>query len=259
MKYFVLASLLVLLIAPACRKPAEPGLKLAPPAWQPETLRYEVTIEGEPAGTSVHVITPAEAESGPVLELSQFTTVTTEDGENRDSTWMLMRQADLKPVHAFRQIQNPDGVLWSEVTYGDTLANVQAMTPMGAREIELPTTDRDFDNDQLTTLLRALDVAPGDSVELSLVVGLIGAQIPVLVSAAGPETVVIRAGSFEARRYELTVADQAVDLWYETGGRRRMLRYHVPGSDLSLELLPAPDPAEAEAPASADKPPRTGR
>jgi hypothetical protein len=259
MKNSVLACLLVLLIAPACRKAAEPGLTLAPPAWQPETLRYEVTIGGEPAGFSVHIINPVDAESVPALELSQLTTVTTEDGDNRDSTWLLMRRADLKPLHAFRTIENADGTLWSEVSYGDTLASVQAMTPMGAREIELPLTDRDFDNDQLTTLLRALEIAPDDSVELSLVVGLIGAQVPVLVMSTGAETVVVRAGTFEARHIELGIAEQSVDLWYETGGRKRMLRYHVPGSDLALELLPATDPAEAEAPASADKPQRTGR
>jgi hypothetical protein len=258
MKNFVLACLLLLLIAPACRK-AEPGLKLAPPAWLPETLHYRVSLAGQPSGTSVQVVNPTTADATPMLELSQLTVVGDEQGSTRDSSWLLVRQAGLRPVHAFRTVQTGDDVLWSEVTYTDKLAGVQAMTPMGQKAIDLEIGPTDFDNDQLTTLLRALEVGADKDVDLGLVVGLVGSDIPVTVSLMGTETVMVPAGAIEARRLQLGIAGQVVDLWFETAGRKRMVRYEAPGSELVMELTPAPVPGETPDPGSAEKPPRTGR
>ncbi|MBN2538000.1 DUF3108 domain-containing protein [candidate division WOR-3 bacterium] len=258
MKYFVFACLLLLLISPACRK-AETGLRLSPPDWQPETLRYVVLSEGEPVGSAIQYISPTTTESGAMLEFTQVTATGTGDEQARDSSWLLFRADNLRPVHSFRTVTSGDNALWSEVSYSNDQAAIQAMTPMGARAIDLDITPTDFDNDQLTTLLRALEVGPQDSIKLGVVVGLVGSDIDVTVNRVGLETVTVPAGSFETRRLQLDIAGQVVDLWYETGGRRRLVRYEAPGGVMVMELAPAPAPEEAPAPPPGDKPPRTGR
>jgi hypothetical protein len=257
-RYAVLLSA-VALLACFCGK-GEPALKLEPLEWVEETSHYVVTVEGEVAGTSFTTVIPRTHEDKPILEIASMTEVGSESGSTRDSSWLVVRQEDLKPVHAFRTVETEGGNLWSETSYSDEEAGVQAMTPVGAKSIDLPLETRTFDNDEVTTLLRVLRLEEQEDVEMEVVVGLAGAVIPVTLTLMGDEVITVPAGVLETRRIQMGIAGQFVDLWYEQAGRRRLVRYEAPGSELVMELTEKAVPDEAGQPSElGTKPPRTGR
>jgi len=259
MKRYAVLLCSVSLLACFCGK-GEPALKLETLEWNEETSHYVVTVEGEVAGTSFTTIVPRTHEDRPILEIASMTEVGSESGSTRDSSWLVVRREDLKPVHAFRTVATEGGNLWSETSYSDEEAAVQAMTPVGAKSIELPLEKRTFDNDEVTTLLRALQLDEEEDVEMEVVVGLAGAVIPVSLTLMGNEVITVPAGVFETRRIQMGIAGQFVDLWYEQAGRRRLVRYEAPGSQLVMELTETPVPNPSGEPSNAEsKPPRTGR
>ena len=77
---------------------------------------------------------------------------------------------------------------------------------------------------------------PDEPFEFHIVVGFAGARIPASATLTGTETITVPAGTFECRRVRFAVAGQDVDIWYETAGLRRMVRYTAPVADLVMEL-----------------------
>ncbi len=208
-----------------------------------ETNRYVITIEGDTSGFHTTTLRKRTKHQRALLELTALTQIDVPGKQSHDSTWLMVRAGDLQPVEAFRQVTKPDGMGGSLVYYQDGKAVVQSGTPLGRREAELELGPDVTDNDLLTALLRAVAIPVGSKLQIKLVVAMAATLTDATIERLEDETVTVQAGTFECRKYEVTVAGMSLIIWYEKEDARRMVRYQAPSAGMLMELLP-----EAETP-----------
>ncbi len=250
------------LLAAFCTKEQAPGLKLSPPEWTDnEVTHYQVLVQGEPSGFHTLTLNLGKSDGIETIELTALTEVTAPTGEKtRDSSWLRMRRDNLRPICSMRALVAGAQTLGSEITYTKDKASIKAMTPMGDKSLDIPVGPTDFDNDQVTTLLRAVVLKPDEEMELKVVVGLGGTTVPVKVKTLGTDKVTVPAGEFECNKLQMSLAGQTLNIWYETAGQKRMVKYEAAGAALMMELMPEPtETAEQEEQPEQEKPRRTGR
>lgn len=234
-------ALLTALLLPAiagCPKPAAPvGLKLDPPAWAEQEIdQYAVIVADDTVGTHLVQVRRTEFEGVPALNLVIETMVAAGGTDSHDSAWTMLRLDNLRPIRSVRSIANTDFKLSVDVSYSDDSARALAMTPNGPQRTGIPLEPLDYDNDQLTTLIRALPLTAAEPVAFNTVIGVGGTKVPAEVTLIGNETVTVAAGTFDCRHVRLAIAGQSIDIWYETAGLRRMVSYAAPVADLRMEL-----------------------
>lgn len=240
MKKLLLLCFVVTLLLVGCGEKETPGLKLNPPDWaRNETSRYEVLLAGEPSGEHVLQLDRTVFEGVEVLQLVARTRVTIPGAETTDSTWLVMHRDNLRPIRSVRSIVSGMGNLNADVLYSKDQARVMAMTTDGEQTADVPISPFDFDNEQITTLLRALPLKLNVITGFNSLVGIGGAVIPVEAVLLDTQTITVPAGEFKCNHIQVTIAGQNLELWYETDGTRRMIRYAVAASELVMELLPS--------------------
>jgi hypothetical protein len=247
MKKLLLLCFVAALLLVGCGEKESPGLKLDPPDWaRSETSRYQVLLAGEPSGEHVLQLDRTVFGSVKVLQLVAQTRVTIPGAETTDSTWLVMHQDNLRPIRSVRSIVSGMGNLGADVLYSKSQARVIALTTDGEQTADVPISPFDFDNEQITTLLRALPLKLNVITGFNSLVGIGGAVIPVEAVLLDTQTITVPAGEFECNHIQVTIAGQNLGLWYEIGGTRRMIRYAVAASELVMELLapvtPEPEP-----------------
>ncbi|MFO7639540.1 MAG: DUF3108 domain-containing protein [bacterium] len=237
MKRALLPVVLLLALA-GCPTPEVPaGLSLDQPDWaESEISQYSVVVDEDTVGQHIVQLHRVEFESVPALNLVIETLSGDEGTVSHDSAWVMLRLADLRPIRSSRSISNPEFTASIEVSYSRDSARVSALTPAGPESGAIPLEPLDYDNDQVTQLVRALPLEPDTALTFGVVIGIIGDKTPAELRLVGTETVTVPAGTFDCRRVQLTIAGQQVDIWYETEGLRRMVRYAAPVADLVMEL-----------------------
>ena len=238
LRYLVLCPLsFVLLLAIGC------GYKTLIPLSVPklpddETNRYVITIEGDTAGSHVSTLRRRTRHKRAMIEFTAVTHVDVPGKQSHDSTWIMVHAHDFQPVEAFRQVTKPDGTGGSLVSYQDGKALVQSGTPLGRRDAELDLGPDVTDNDLLTALLRAVTIPVGTELQVKLVVAMAATLADATITRLEDETVTVPAGTFDCRRFEVSVAGVSLIIWYEDQGARRMVRYEAPSAGLVMKLLP---------------------
>ncbi|MEO0076373.1 MAG: DUF3108 domain-containing protein, partial [candidate division WOR-3 bacterium] len=126
----------------------------------------------------------------------------------------------------------------STINYTKSNASIKMSTPMGEKSLDLPITANHYDNDEVTTLLRAVDLKQNEEQEINVVSGLAGSVIPIKIKALGTEKLTVPAGEFECNKYQLNLVGRQLNLWYEKTDARRMIKYLDVASNMAMELLP---------------------
>lgn len=233
----MLLSAFCFLLALSCR-PA-PGPALADHAWpELEQLAYSLVVDSVPLGVYTLATRALDTLGVPALEVASLTALQMPAGTMSDSSVVLARRSSLLPLRSRRTVSLASGSGSSTVLYSAGRAAITAERPAETSRVSLKVDRRTFDNDQLTTLLRVLVVPPDSTVALQAVSGLATIAIPVRVRSLPDEPAVVPAGEFTCRRLAMTILGRDIDLWYEPGGARRLIRYSDPQSRLVMELLP---------------------
>jgi len=232
-----LLTIAVLLAVAGCPKPAA-GPELDPPEWAAtEITQLRVIAGGDTVGDHIIQLHRVEHDGVPALNIITETMAGTADHITHDSAWVLVRLPNLRPVHSARRISNPEMDMTFELVYGREQVRVTALGPDGPEGLDLPFGPLDFDNEQVTTLIRALPLEPDEPFGFNIIIGAVGMKVPAELELIGNETVEVPVGTFECRRVRLTIAGQSVDIWYELDGLRRLVRYEAPVAELVMELV----------------------
>jgi hypothetical protein len=237
MKKTLIIILGVTMLMVFCAKKEAPSIKLSQPQWS-EVNKYQIVVDTTPSGSYVLTNKLGQLGKESIIELSAVTKVKGINGESRDSSTMILRKDNLKPIKSTKIIFSRGVTLSSEITYAKNKASIKAKLPQGDKSIDIPISVNSFDNDEVTTLLSAIELKPGEEKELSAVVGLSGASIPIKVKGIGEEKIKVPAGEFECNKYEMSVVGRTIDLWYEKAGLKRMIKYFDAQSDMAMVLMP---------------------
>jgi|GEM_PF-1312588 len=225
-----------------CNKGKAPGLKLAPPEWTDNEINhYRILAQGKQIGSHILSMKLGKSDNIETIELNSWTHVKSKAGESQDSSWLVVRRDNLRPIHGFRALQTGGQNLRAEVIYKKDKASIKAKTPIGDKLLDIPIGPTYFDNDEMTTLLRALVLKTDGETKLDVVVGLGGSSAPVRLKMMGTEKLEHQAGSFECNKLQMNLAGQTINLWYEKTGMKRLVRYEAPSSGLVMELMPVPE------------------
>lgn len=231
----VLILLSIVLVGVFCAKKDTRAIKLTPLKWADNEInKYQVIIAGQPSGSYRLSIKLGQQ----TIELTSLTEVKFQGAETRDSTVMVLRQDNLRPVSSSKKLITRGTILNADITYSKDKASIKAITPMGEKSVDIPITINHFDNDEVTTLFRALEIKLNEEKELSVVTGLGGTSIPVKIKALAVEKITVPAGEFECNKYQMSLAGRLIDVWYEKTGMKRMVKYYDSQSNMAMELLP---------------------
>lgn len=238
MKRALTITVCLILFYTFCAKKPAPGLKLKAPNWlDNEINHYQVIVEDKPAGSYELTIRLGQKNNDSTLELTALTYVKTLAGETKDSTLLILYRNNLKPFKTEKVLTTMGTTLSSEINYTKDNAAIKAKTPMGDKSVTLPVGINHYDNDEITTLLRAIDLKLNEEIELGVVVGLGGTSVPVKVKSLAFETITVPAGEFDCNKYQMSLAGRTIVVWYEKGGRKRLVKYSDPQSNMKMELM----------------------
>jgi hypothetical protein len=246
----VIGPALWLVLALSCQRGSAPALlSIEWPAQ--ETANYSLAVDSIPTGRYELALRSLDTLGTPALELVSYTRLYSAGDVASDSAVVLMRRADLAPLRSHRTVSTTSGSATAQVIWSAGRAAVTRRRGDEQEEqISLRIDRRTCDFDALTTLLRVLAVPPDTVVALQALSGLAGYAVPVRVRQLPDERAVVPAGDFSCRRLKMNLLGRDVDLWYEPGGARRLVRYLDPGARMVMELLPPPVADTAVSPGS---------
>jgi hypothetical protein len=236
MKRSLILVLVILLITVSCPKKEMPSLKLLPSIWD-ETNKYQILIDTVIAG-SYWLIYKSVQEPEPVIELQSITEITQVGSVSRDSTALVLRGDNLKPISSSKTILTSGMTINADIAYGKTKASVKAKLPQGDKAIYVPININTYDNDQVTTILRALELKQDEEKEINVVIGFSGTTVPVKIKLLGEEKITGPAGAFDCHKYTITVVGRMIDVWCEKADAKRMVKYFDTQASMTMELLP---------------------
>lgn len=236
MKRIVITITAIALIIIGCAKQESPSIKLSGRAWG-ETNKYRILIDTAVTGSYWLIYKPVSEPEG-VIELQSITEITQSGSVSRDSTVLVLRQDNLKPISSSKTILSGGATITSFITYGKNKASIKAKLPQGEKATDIPININTYDNDQVTTILRAVELKSGEEREINVVIGFSGTSVPVKIKSDAQEKVLIPAGEFDCDKYTLTVVGRTIDVWYEKAATKRMVKYFDAQANMTMELLP---------------------
>jgi hypothetical protein len=238
MKKTLLLTLALALTTTFCAKKKEaPSIKLSQPKWS-EVNKYQIVMDTMQVGTYVLINKASQLGNEPTIEITAITKVKSINGESSDSSTIILHKDNLKPIKSSKTILSRGKTITSEVTYGKNNASIKANLSDGNKSITIPIEPSSIDNDEITTLLSAVDLKAGEEKDLNLVIGLSGTSVPLKIKGLGEEKIKVPAGEFDCNKYEMDVVSRTVVLWYEKTEARRMVKYSDEQDKMVMELMP---------------------
>ncbi|MCX7785827.1 MAG: DUF3108 domain-containing protein [candidate division WOR-3 bacterium] len=235
MKNIICVILSALLIILNCGKKVVPAIKLSPNNWN-EINKYRLLIDTINVG-SYQLIYKSISEPEPVIELQSITEIKQAGIISRDSTVLLLRQNNLKPISSSKILSTSGTIITSEIKYHNNKASIKASLPQGKKSIDIPINVNTYDNDQVTTILRAINLAPNEEKEINVAIGLSGTTVPLKIKLVGEDKIKVPAGEFDCNKYTLSVVGRNIDIWYEKTDTKRMVKYYDAQANMTMELL----------------------
>ena len=232
----VILGLIIMFLSCAKKKEA-PSIKLSQPKWS-MINKYQIVVDTTQSGTYFLTNKTSPLGNDTIIELTAVTLVKSINGESRDSSSLILHKDNLKPIKSLKIITSRGATLSSEIAYTDNKAIIKAKLPSGEKSITIPIGPNSFDNDEITTVIGALDIKAGEEKELSVVVGLSGTSIPVKIKSIGEEKIKVPAGEFDCNKYEMTLVGRAINVWYEKAETKRMIKYLDTQSNMAMILIP---------------------
>ncbi len=197
--------------------------------WQSgERLEYRlVEDDGDQVGTGTLTV----SQSGSNFEIGAHF----ESDISDDTSKVIVRSQDLKPVSSRREIVTEDDTELIEVTYTDQGAVIK----QGDKQSGMSVPEHSYDNDSSLWLWRTIDFKENyESAYITLITNRRSRQTVVL-EVTGKESVRVPAGTFDAWRLEIRTANARQVAWIADTPRRTLVKYDN-DRNLIFELTSAP-------------------
>ena len=206
-----------------------------------ESLEYRL-VDGNGRQLGTGTLTVAQA--GTNFELgAHFESETT-----NDTTKVIVRHQDIKPLTSTRQIITKDDEELIEVTYSDKETDPActvepprgcATIKRGGQQTGMSVPEHSYDNDSSLWLWRTIDLKEGYEAGYVTVITNRRDSDIVLLRVTGKESVTVPAGTFNAWRLEIRTANARQVAWIADTPRRTLLKYDN-DRNLIFELTSAP-------------------
>jgi hypothetical protein len=214
-----------------------------PPLPEGEVEEYSVLVGDEEIGT--YAMTTRR---GGFRETSawRFDLVSrTRQGaiETVDSSAVFVTRDSMKPISSFRFIRTGNALVTTAANYSPGSVAIATYSEQEQKERMLPTNAVTYDEDELTSLGRAIQIpTTGRPADIQVVSPMGppfgGAVTDGKIGAGSDERVTVPAGTFDCYKLILNVGPNVIVLWYEKAGSHRMVRYATSGGSMTMELLP---------------------
>ncbi len=234
MKQSICIVLSVLIIILNCGKKEVPSINLSACNWN-EINQYRLMINNAIVGSYKLIY---KSISEPVIEIQAVTEIKQAASISQDSVVLLLRPNNLKPISSSKTLSTSGTIIKSEIKYHNKKASIKARLPQGEKSIDIPININTYDNDQVTTILRAIELNPNDEREINVVIGLSGTTVPLKIKLVGEDKIKVPAGEFDCNKYNLSVVGRNIDIWYEKALTKRMVKYADAQANMIMELLP---------------------
>ena len=226
---FFLPIIPILFLACTSEPDVDTSAIVASIPWQSgDRLEYRlVEDDGDQVGTGTLTV----SQTGSNFELGAHF----ESDISDDTSKVIVKNQDLKPVSSTREIVTEDDTELIEVTYTDQGAVIK----QGDKQSGMSVPEHSYDNDSSLWLWRTIAFSEDyESAYITLITNRRSRQTVVL-EVTSKESVTVPAGTFDAWRLEIRTANARQVAWISDTPRRTLLKYDN-DRNLIFELTSAP-------------------
>jgi hypothetical protein len=221
-KVLVLSLLLVLF----CSSLSSGQLLINNPNWRNgERFSYEVRFRDTLIGSMNYLITDTLFDKIKAYKIKVITNVGFRGQNTSDSISLLVRQQNLKPLFSYRSLITPQMALKFQVRYLSDKVNVRLDSPQGTKETNIDFPKDGYDNDEITLILRALNLRPGAKYKFQDVSSMSITSYAVEVDVLQPEKVKTPLGEYLCNKVKMKVAGKEAEIWYQKDKPNYMVKY----------------------------------
>ncbi|HVP36112.1 MAG TPA: DUF3108 domain-containing protein [Terriglobales bacterium] len=201
-------------------------LLITNPNWKNgEKFSYEVRFRDTLIGSMNYLITDTLFDKIKVYQIKVTTDVGLRGQNTADTVFLLVRQQNLKPLYSNRTLITPQLSVKFKAQYLTDRVKVSMVSTQGAKETEMSFPEDGYDNDEMTLILRALNLRPGAEYTFKDVSPMSLTNYAVEVSVLQPEKVRTRLGVFLCNKVKMKVAGKEADIWYQKNKPNHMVKY----------------------------------
>jgi len=233
MRILPIALFVLLLSFLACTKKEGGELSLRKPQWTDgEVTTYDVSVSGDSVGTLTYTIRETETDGEKSYEID---IVTITEGTT-DHSVVTIKGDGLKPIRQARtlEMQGERSIVFAN--YSSDKVSIEAETPQGRRNIDLPIPKNVFDNEVIAVVLRTIPFEKGYRASLTSVAPISAVTAPMDVEVLGSEKITVPAGDFDCQKIKMKLAGREISLWYEKNAPQRMIKYEDAQTGITMSL-----------------------
>ncbi len=234
MKKAVCVSLFLVLLSSGLSRAQ---LALTNPNWKNgETFSYEVRHKDSLIGSINYLITDTLFDKTRAYQITAITQIGRPGQSTADSVLLMVKRQNLKPLYSYRVLVTPQMTLKFQAQYGTDKARVRLDSPQGVKETDVDFPKDGYDNDEVTLILRALNLKTGAKYAFKDVVPMSITTYPVEIAVLKRENVKVPAGSFLCNKVQMKVAGKKMEIWYQAQKPNHMVKYSDADAGTSMLL-----------------------
>lgn len=221
-KALVLSLLLVLF----CSSLSSGQLLINNPNWKNgEKFSYEVRFRDTLIGSMNYLITDTLFDKIKAYKIKVITNVGLRGQNTADSVSLLVRQQNLKPLLLNRVLVTPQMAVKFKAQYLADKVKVRLDSPQGTKETDIDFPKDGYDNDEITLILRALNLRPGAKYKFQDVTPMSITSYAVEINVLQPEKVKTPLGEYLCNKVKMKVAGKEAEIWYQKDKPNHMVKY----------------------------------
>lgn len=204
----------------------------------PEELTYTVKTEGEESGKSLYIVNEESIEGVDAYKIESYSELMRAGSPVHDSVTLYVEKNTWKPIYLRRVMKTPKFEMELVANYGKDKVNVSLTTNQGSKNFSIDLKEGAIDNEEVIYYLRCLDFENLKSGKLFDVTTMGGRIVEIKWEYKGEEKIKIGDKEFDSYKIELKLPGRKIEVNYEKGGKRRMLRYLDKSTLTELILKP---------------------
>ena len=201
-------------------------LLLTNPNWKNgEKFSYEVRFRDTLIGSMNYLITDTLFDKIKAYQIKVITNVGLRGQNTADTVSLLVRKQNLKPLFSRRVLITPEMQVKFTAQYLTDKARISLESDQGLKQTEIDFPKDGYDNDEITMVLRALNLRPGAKYKFQDVSPMSITSYAVEVNVLQPEKVKTPLGEFLCNKVKMKVAGKEAEIWYQKDKPYHMVKY----------------------------------
>jgi hypothetical protein len=196
------------------------------PNWRNgERFSYEIRHKDSLLGRMDYLITDTLFEKNQAYQIRAITSIGYQGQNTYDSVSLIVRRTNLRPLYSYRSLITPQMALKFQARYLSDKVNVRLDSPQGKKETDIDFPKDGYDNDEITLILRALNLRPGAKYKFQDVSPMSITSYAVEVNVLQPEKVKTPLGEYLCNKVKMKVAGKEAEIWYQKDKPNHMVKY----------------------------------